>query len=162
MGLCLQWSVCFPSRPSVKLVIQSAVFLVSTGMAMFDVYTDWVVVLNFQEVGFNNPLLPKSLSVHWLRAWFFFVVIGTVLGVISMFQDTLSLLYSAFKLCTHYCKPMRSSGQPNELHNLPGENRLEEKLLPEDEKEEQEKEEDDEIHDPCLPCYCCGLLVRRL
>ena len=162
-GLCLQCSVFSPSW----LVVQTVIYLVSTGMAVFDVYTDWVVVLNFQEVGFNNPLLPKSL--HWLRALYLFVVIGTVLGAISMFQDTVGILYSwlrSFKRCYRKSKGSSGSGQ-NQQHNL---NTLpsrstegsqdQENSLSDEEEEAQEREaqkkEDDKISDPCLPCYRCG------
>ena len=85
-GLCLTLSDFSPSW----VILQAAIFLVSAGLAVFDTYTDWGVVLTFREVGFNNPLLPPN--VHWLRAWFLFASIGTVLTAISVFQDGLSLL----------------------------------------------------------------------
>ena len=91
-GVCLEVS-CLPSW----VVVQTILFLISTGLTVFDTWTDWEVVMDFQEVGFKNPLLPHNIT--WLRAWYLFTSIGTFLTVISFLHDGMGLLYSVYLCC---------------------------------------------------------------
>ena len=134
-GLCLEFSGFTPSW----VILQTFLFLVSTGIAVYNTYTDWEVVLNFQQVGFNNPLLPRS--IHWLRAWYLFAAIGTFLTVISVLHDALDLLYTTCKTCKKRCcnseaKKKEESYEMDLLGKI--------------------KDDDEEIDDPCKPCYRCG------
>ena len=134
-GLCLEFSGFTPSW----VILQTFLFLISTGIAVYNSYTDWEVVLNFQQVGFNNPLLPRS--IHWLRAWYLFAAIGTFLTVISVLHDALDLLYTTCKTCKKRC--CNSEAQKKEES-------YEMDLLG------KTKDDDEEIDDPCKPCYRCG------
>lgn len=145
-GLCLNFSDFSPSW----VILQTLIFLVSTGLAVFDTYTDWEVVLNFREVGFNNPLLPPN--VHWLRAWFLFASIGTFLTAISIFQDSLGLLYTTYQSCKKRC--CKSSSSRKSLKNP-----MKELTAELGNEKEPKKEDDDDIDDPCKCCYLCGCNV---
>ncbi len=92
-GLGLECSGFAPSL----VFLQTIIFTISASLAIFDTYTDWEVVFTFREDGFNNPLLRRSDD--WLRAWFLFAAIGTVLTVISVVHDGIDLFYSIFKSC---------------------------------------------------------------
>ncbi len=81
--------------PCSHFIIQFIAFLISTGLAVFDTYTDWQVVLNFRDNGFNNPLLPRDDV--WLITWLTFAGIGTLLTVFSILHELISLL------CTYGC-----------------------------------------------------------
>ncbi len=83
------------------VLLQTIIFTISTVLAVFDTYTDWEVVLNFQEVGFNHPLLPPD--DNWLRAWFLFAAFGTVLSVISIGHEGIDILFSLYKSCQKRC-----------------------------------------------------------
>lgn len=133
-GLCLNFSDFSPSW----VLLQATIFLVSAGLAVFDTYTDWEVVLTFREVGFNNPLLPPN--VHWLRAWFLFASIGTILTVASIFQDGIGLLYTTYQSCKRHCMRDFTSEESNK-------------------EKDAKKDSDDDIDDPCICCYRCGCNV---
>ena len=129
-GLCLE---CSGDVAPGIILIQLVLFIIGAGLASFDTYTDWEVVLTFRDVGFNNPLLP--LNENWLRAWFLFAAVGTFLTAFAILHDGVDLLYSmwlAFKKCC--CK---SRSRPI--------NRL-----------EAEDDDEDEIDDPLKCCYACG------
>ena len=83
------------------VLLQITIFTISTALTVFDTYTDWEVVLHFQEVSFNNPLLPRD--DNWLRAWFLFAAFGTVLSVISIGHEGIVILYSMYKSCQRSC-----------------------------------------------------------
>ena len=139
-GLCLNFSDFSPSW----VFLQAILFIISTGLAVFDTYTDWIVVLNFKEFGFDNPLLPSSIEIHWLHAWLLFASIGTILTVISVLHDALVLIYSMFKSCKKHCscKPCKKhccklhSNDSYELNQTNTRSRpatgLRENLLPDD------------------------------
>ena len=142
-GICLEFSGFTPSW----VILQTFLFLVSTGIAVYDSYTDWEVVLNFQQVGFNNPLLPRSN--HWLRAWYLFAAIGTFLTVISVLHDALNLLYTTCKTCKkRCCNSEVGKKQSYEMGII-----IEEKSSADDDDDD---DDDEEIDDPCKPCYRCG------
>lgn len=102
-GLCLNFSDFAPEWVTLETIF----FLISTGLAVFDTYSDWKVVLDFKNDGFNNPLLPPN--DHWLYAWLLFASLGTFLTLISFFQDGHCLLYSVNGCCKkHCCEPSRS------------------------------------------------------
>ena len=138
-GLCLNFSDFAPEW----VVLQTILFLISTGLAVFDTYTDWEVVLDFKDVGFNNPLLPPN--DHWLRAWLLFASIGTFLTFISFLQDGHSLLYTMYGSCKKRCC---KSSTPKETYELDD--------FKDKEKEGRDAEDDDDIDDPCKCCYHCG------
>ena len=162
-GLCLNFSDFSPSW----VFLQTILFIISTGLSVFDTYTDWIVVLNFKEFGFNNPLLPSSIEIHWLHAWLLFTSIGTILTVISVLHDALVLFYSMFKSCKKHCscKPCKKhccrlhSNDSYELNQTITVT-LTESLLTDDNNEEKAGEDGkDEVDDPCKPCYRCGCNV---
>ena len=111
---------------TVHVVVKTVLFLVSTGLAVFNTRTDWNVVFSYQEVGFNNPLLPRSID--WLRALYLFASIGTILTVITVFHDGLVLLYSLYKAMKAPCCKNKSN-DPNQSENMIA---LHESLLPSD------------------------------
>ena len=122
---------------------------------MFDTYTDWEVVLDFKEVGFNNPLLPPN--DHWLRAWFLFAAIGTLLTVITVLHDGVDLLYSAWQTCKKHCCKSKSKGRYEATNRMTKEQEVEmSELGPSDLPKKKMDEEDDEIDDPFQCCYRCG------
>ena len=92
-GCCLEITNFSPPW----IAAQSIIFLISTGLSVFDTWTDWEVVKDFEEVGFSHPLLPHD--VHWLRAWYLFASIGTILTIIAFLHDGISLLYSVYLSC---------------------------------------------------------------
>ena len=143
-GLCLQFSGFIPSW----VVLQTFLFLISTGIAVYDSYTDWEVVLNFQQVGFNNPLLPRSN--HWLRAWYLFAVIGTFLTVISVLHNALDLLYTTCERCKKRC----CNSESRKKHGSYKLKKIGEKSGAKD--NEEDIDDDEEIEAPCNPCYRCG------
>ena len=72
-------------------LLKFILFFILMGLAVFDTYTDWLVVVNFRDNGFSNPLLPHNDI--WLTLWLMFVVIGTLLTVVSILHDGITLLY---------------------------------------------------------------------
>ena len=155
-GLGLECSGFSPSWVIVQLVI----FLISTGLAVFDTYTDWEVVLNFKETGFNNPLLPPN--VHWLRAWILFASIGTFLTFISFTHDGVDLLYLMYKSCQKHCCKSSSHGMyeatnpSTKIRQVEMEERFTRKEKAKKKEAAEEDEEEHEIDDPCTCCYRCG------
>ena len=124
--------------------LQTIIFTISTALAVFDTYTDWEVVLNFKDTGFNNPLLPRDDP--WLRAWFFFASLGTLLTTISVLHDGIDLLYAYYKSCQkHCCKCSRDRYATEGFE-------MKEKGFKDDKKEESEEE----IEDPCKCCFRHG------
>ena len=122
---------------------------------MFDTYSDWVVVFNFRDEGFNNPLLPHN--IHWLRAWFLFASIGTFLTAISVLHDAIDLLYSAYKSCQKHCCKSSSKGQYRATNPMVKQQSFEMKdKNPKKGKVDKDEEDDDDIDDPCKCCYRCG------
>ena len=81
--------------------LQTIIFVISAALAVFDTYTDWEVVFNFQETGLSNPLLPDN--PQWVRAWFFFACVGTLLTAVSILHDGIDLLYAYYKSCQKHC-----------------------------------------------------------
>ncbi len=78
---------CLPARVSIQFIA----VLISTGLAVFDTYTDWLVVINFRDNGFSNPLLPPNEV--WLTTWLTFAGIGTCLTVVSILHDLMLYTY---------------------------------------------------------------------
>ena len=158
-GLCLNFSDFAPAW----VILQTILFLISTGIAVFDTYSDWVVVLNFKEFGFNHPLLGQS--DHWLRAWFLFASIGTILTTISVLHDLTVLLHSMYQSCKkHCCKsccklPSRSSKE-YELNSMES-NQKTKNTAADNEKGGKKDDEDDDsvVDDPFKSCYRCGCNV---
>ena len=174
-GLCLNSSDFAPAW----VILQTILFLISTGIAVFDTYSDWVVVLNFKEFGFNHPLLGQN--DHWLRAWFLFASIGTILTTISALHDLTVLLHSMYQSCKkHCCKsccklPSRSSkdidnidsvyiiyGEDLEYElNSTESNQKTKNTAADNEKGGKKDDEDDDsvVDDPFKSCYRCGCNV---
>ena len=151
-GLCLECSGDF--APGL-LVVQIILFLIGTGLAMFDTYTDWEVVLDFKEVGFNNPLLPHN--DNWLRAWFLFAAIGTFLTLLTVLHDGVDLLYSAWQTCRKRCCKSKSTGRYAATDQLAKEKEIEmSEIGSSDPGESKMGEDEDEIDDPLKCCYRCG------
>ena len=138
-GLCMEFSDFTPSW----MTLQTFLFIISTGIAIFDTYTDWVVVLDFKEEGFKNPLLPHNSD--WLYAWLVFASIGTFLTVVSFLHDGMSLLHDCRTCCNK---------RPNNSYDLgrctAATNRMAMQM-------ELEIDEDDDKIDDCYKCcYRCG------
>ena len=151
-GFCLEFSEFAPGW----ILVQTILFIVATSLAVFDTYSDWVVVLNFQKFGLNNPLLPDD--PNWLRAWYFFSTVGTVITAVAFFNDLVDLLYPMFISCKrHCCKPCIKMAKP-EVHANSIELRNEEEMN--GEKKEEDDVDDDEIADPCRCCFHCGCNVN--
>ena len=97
-------------------------YLVGTGLGIFDTYTDWVPVLHFEKVGFNHPLL--RIDLNWLRAWYFFAILGTIFTVISISNESIDIFYSLWLFCRKYlcrcCKKNREEMKVNntDTHNV--------------------------------------------
>ena len=138
--LCLELSEFSPSWVFLQILL----FLFSTGLSVFNTITDWKVVLNFERVGFNNPLVPRS--IHWLRAWYIFASLGTLLAVISIFHEGVDILHMVYHSYKKHCCKQRVKVSIK-LENC----ELEEKLL-----EEDDEDEDEVINDPCKFCYKLG------
>ena len=85
--------------PGIFLV-RIILYLVGTGLGIFDTYTDWGLVLQFQRNGFNHPLL--RLDLNWLRAWYFFAILGTIFTVISISNETIDIFYSLWLFYRKY------------------------------------------------------------
>ena len=162
-GLALNCSGFAPAWVFVKTII----FAITTGLAVFDTYTDWEVVLRFEETGFNNPLLPHN--EHWTRAWFLFATIGTILTVTSIFHDSTVLLYSWYKSCKKLCcvsfkccKKEKSSPTSSTTNTISADSRVhasEYELRTDSESDESEveaKDDKDEISDPFKCCFRHG------
>ncbi|XP_064402887.1 uncharacterized protein LOC135348564 [Halichondria panicea] len=80
--------------PCSHFSIQFIAFLISFGLAVFDTCTDWLVVVNFKDNGFSNPLLPRNDI--WLIIWLTFAGIGTFLTVVSILHEGINLLYAYY------------------------------------------------------------------
>jgi hypothetical protein len=151
---------------NVHVVVEIIFFLIGTGLSVFNTRTDWIVVLSYQELGFNNPLLPRSID--WLRALFLFASIGTILTTITVLHDGLVLLYFVYKkVMIPQCKRLSDRYAPNETENM---RNLQENLIQEDNPNTQQGEEfqkedvkdppkPDDTTDPLKPCYRCGCNV---
>ncbi len=141
---------CTGFAPSWVL-LQTIIFTISTGLAVFDTYTDWEVVLNFRVVGFNNPLLQRD--ENWLRAWFFFAALGTLLTAISILHDGIDLLYAYCKSCQKHC--CKGSKDRYDATNQMFE--MKKKGSDVDSKSKTDKEgEFEEIEDACKCCFRLG------
>lgn len=79
------------------VTVQTFMFVLSIGLAAFDTFSDWKVVFDFKDKGFENPLLP--LNIHWLQALFVFATIGSVLSLLSFLNEGIELLCSMHKSC---------------------------------------------------------------
>ena len=97
-GLCLECSGDF--APGF-LIIQFALLLIGSGLSIFDTVTDWNIVIQFRDQGFQNPLLP--IDINWLHAWYLFAAIGTILTTITVFHETLDMLHSLWHSCKRCC-----------------------------------------------------------
>ena len=97
-GLCLECSGDF--APGF-LIVQIVLLLIGSGLSIFDTITDWNIVIQFRDHGFQNPLLP--IDINWLRAWYLFAVIGTILTAITVFHETLDVLHSMWHTCKQCC-----------------------------------------------------------
>ena len=98
MGLCLK---CCKDFAPGSLIVQIALLLIGSGLSIFDTITDWNIVIQFRDQGFQNPLLP--IDVNWLHAWYLFAVIGTILTTITVFHETLNVLHSLWHTCKRCC-----------------------------------------------------------
>ena len=159
--------------PGIFLV-RIILYLVGTGLGIFDTYTDWGLVLQFQRNGFNHPLL--RLDLNWLRAWYFFAILGTIFTMISISNETIDIFYSLWLFCRKYLisRIYRSSccGKKHEenwkeannyTHNITFDmkerngitkTRLENEKP--EKKDEIDESEDVVITDACRCCYHCG------
>ena len=150
-------------------LVRLILYLVSTGLGIFDTYTDWELVLQFQRNGFNHPLL--RLDLHWLRAWYFFAILGTIFTIFSISNETIDIFYSlwlfSWKYLCRCCRKTNVKKDNNNTHNdmfeMKKRNDTDNTWSSETEKEkaerEQEVEETDEdvvITDACKCCYRCG------
>ena len=151
-------------------LIRIILYLVGTGLGIFDTYTDWELVLQFEKNGFNHPLLPRNL--HWLRAWYFFAILGTIFTVISISNETIDILYSLWLFCRKYlwrcCRKTHGKMRANNnTHNVMFEmkernNANNTHMSETDKKEKVEKKGDTDeseavvITDACRCCYHCG------
>ena len=97
-GLCLECSGDF--APGF-LIVQIVLLLIGSGLSIFDTITDWNIVIQFRDHGFQNPLLP--IDINWLRAWYLFTVIGTILTAITVFHETLDVLHFMWHTCKRCC-----------------------------------------------------------
>lgn len=148
------------------LLVRIALFLIGTGLALFDTYTDWELVVRFKKHGFNHPLL--ATDVNWLRAFYLFATIGTVLAAITLVNESIDLLHSirlawrkkyGCKSCRSRSETAKVNGREQivqfEMENCHRKTTLEMSK----EKEEQIREFEDEetvINDACKCCYHCG------
>jgi hypothetical protein len=155
--------------PGIFLV-RIVLYLVGTGLGIFDTYTDWELVLQFQRNGFNHPLL--RLDLNWLRAWYFFAILGTIFTVISISNETIDIFYSMWLFCRKYLRCCRKKHGENwkeinnNTHNVAFEMKernghgAARKTQLENEKpakkEEIDETEDVVITDACRCCYHCG------
>lgn len=144
-GLCLNISDFAPGW----VILKTIVFFISAGISAFDTYTDWRMVMIFRKVGFNNPLIPPS--VHWLRAWYLFAVIGTVLTIVTILHDVIVLLYSVYMSFKKQCsKHVMSHSSRHLEYGGSGRGQT---------QEDSESDDGGEISDPCRPCYHFGCNV---
>ena len=153
-GLCHECSGDF--APGF-LLIQIALLLIGSGIAIFDTVTDWNIVIQFRDVGFQNPLLP--IDVNWLRAWYLFAVIGTVLTTVTILHESLDVLHSLWQFCKKYCcKSQRHYNVLNETQEsieMPGKNKGSDSMK-EDSTEKQEDECEDNHHNHQYHLYQDG------
>ena len=144
-------------------------YLVGTGLGIFDTYTDWELVLQFQKHGFNHPLLP--IDLNWLRAWYFFAILGTIFTVISISNESIDIFYSLWLFSQKYlCRCCRKNHHGEmkinntDTHNVVFEmkerNNTNNTHSAEKEKTEKKEEADEAeavvITDACRCCYHCG------
>ena len=101
-GLCLECSGDF--APGF-LIVQIVLLLLGSGLSIFDTITDWNIVIQFRDQGFQNPLLPTD--INWLRAWYLFAAIGTIFTAITVFHESLDLLHSMWHTCKRCCSKSR-------------------------------------------------------
>ena len=151
-------------------LVRLILYLVSTGLGIFDTYTDWELVLQFQRNGFNHPLL--RLDLHWLRAWYFFAILGTIFTIFSISNETIDIFYSLWLFSWKYlCRCCRktnvkkkdNNNTHNDMFEMKKRNDTDNTWSSETEKEKAEKEqkveetdEDVVITDACKCCYRCG------
>ena len=145
-------------------LIRIILYLVSTGLGIFDTYTDWELVLQFQRNGFNHPLL--GLDLNWLRAWYFFAILGTIFTVLSVSNESIDIFYSLWLFCQKYCcklcRHYRKMNKVKKASTKVSFEMMESKPASETEKERDKEEknmEEDEavvITDACRCCYQCG------
>ena len=160
-GLCLE---CSGDLAPGFLIIQIVMLLIGAGIAIFDTYTDWELVLQFRERGFNHPLLP--IDVHWLRAWYLFAIIGTVFTVITITHESLDVLHSMWLICRQCC--CKSKGRYETNNGKVQENGCNDFEMSErgtnhcyvsekkTEKREEVKDDKSVPNDACRCCYRCG------
>ena len=144
-------------------IIRIILYLVSTGLAIFDTYTDWELVLQFEKDGFNHPLLP--LDLNWLRAWYFFAILGTIFTAVSISNETIDIIYSLWLFCQKYCcKPScRCHQKTNEevkanIHDVAFEMKESSANSVTETDNDSPKSENEAviITDACRCCYRCG------
>ena len=153
-------------------LIRLILYLVGTGLGIFDTYTDWGLVLQFEKHGFNHPLL--RIDLNWLRAWYFFAILGTIFTVISILNESIDIFYSLWLFCRKYvCRCCRKNHGEMKFNNTDTHNVVFEMKerngydpnnthsVSEVEKKTEKKGEADEadavvITDACRCCYHCG------
>ena len=101
-GLCLECSGDF--APGF-LIVQIVLLLIGSGLSIFDTITDWNIVIQFRDQGFQNPLLPTD--INWLHAWYLFAAVGTIFTAITVFHESLDLLHSMWHTCKRCCSKSR-------------------------------------------------------
>ena len=146
-------------------LIRLILYLVGTGLGIFDTYTDWGLVLQFQKNGFNHPLL--RLDLNWLRAWYFFATLGTIFTIFSISNETIDIFYSLWLFSQKYlCRCCRktngewkdNSNTHNVMFEMKKRNSANNTQSSETEKEKENGEDDKGvvITDACRCCYRCG------
>ena len=85
------------------ITVNTITFLIYFGLTVFDIVSNWELLLDIRENGFNNPLLPPI--ENWFTAWFAVVAIGTILSAVSVASDGISLGQS----CRKFSQKFRSN-----------------------------------------------------
>ena len=158
LGTCFKMKDLAPSW----ILIKTPIFLIATGLAVFDTYTDWKVVVAFREHVIDNPLIVHN--PNWLRSWYFFTVVGTILTVVTLLHDGINLVYSMFLCCSKSCCKTKKSQivtknvEESEISKGEGEGKTEVEKEGKTEVE-KEKSKDETITDPCRCCYRWGFNV---
>ncbi len=137
--VCIECTWCIPSRIPLKVIF----YVIVLGLSVYDTYTDWIVVLNFKDNGFNNPLLPRDDV--WLYAWYTFAGIGTFLTLLFILLDGFDLLYAFYQCCKK--EPESKKQSENQMIEMDEINAS---------KKEQQEEDEEEIDDLCNCCFQCG------
>ena len=143
------------------ILVSVTLYLVATGLGIYDIYTDWEVVVRFHRNGFNHPLLP--LDFNWLRAWYFFTVFGTIFTTLSLLNESVHIFYSMWLFCAKCCgKSFKCFRKVNEENRLNSFEMKEPQPVSEREKEivDSEKEVEEGQNkvstDACKYCYDYG------